>query len=67
MKIAPTTGTAKTQAAIFGDSSSETLSGNLVINTIWNNDRSFISQPENSKGLKIPSHECTVYCPRNYH
>ncbi|WP_373683875.1 hypothetical protein [Acinetobacter sp. YH12069] len=55
MKIAPTTGTAKTQAALFGDSSSEILSGNLVINTIWNNDRSFVSQPENSKGLKIPS------------
>ncbi len=55
MKIAPTTGTAKTQSAIFGNDSSEILSGNLVINTIWNNDRSFVSQPENSKGLTIPS------------
>ncbi|ENV33779.1 hypothetical protein [Acinetobacter gerneri] len=55
MKIAPTSGVAKTASAVFGNNSSQILSGNLIINTIWNNDRSFVSQPDQSEGLTIPS------------
>nr|WP_174505410.1 hypothetical protein [Acinetobacter sp. Marseille-Q1620] len=55
MKIAPTTGVAKTSATVFGKDSSQILSGNLIINTIWNNNRSFVSQPDQSQGLTIPS------------
>lgn len=55
MKIKPTTGVAHTQAAIFGDDSNEQLSGKLIINTLWNNNRDFDSQPDKSAGLKLPS------------
>ncbi|WP_353144622.1 hypothetical protein [Acinetobacter pragensis] len=55
MKIAQTTGMAKTQAAIFGNDANETLTGKLTINTLWNNDRTFVSQPGSSAGLTIPA------------
>jgi hypothetical protein len=57
MQIAPTSGVATTQQALFGKTNDQTIGGLLNINTIWSNLRSFTSLPNDSRttGLVIPS------------
>lgn len=57
MQIAPTSGVATTQQALFGKTNDQTIAGLLNINTLWSNLRSFTSLPNDSRttGLVIPS------------